>query len=284
MSSIAGLAACSPRSGAESAKLRVVASFYPVAAAAGAVGGQFVDVTNLTPAGVEPHDLELTSATVDKIENADALFYVGSGFQPAIAAAAKRRGHNTVDVANGLLDASHDPHVWLDPTLMAKIVDRVAAGLDKADPRHAAEFAHNVTAYKAKLTALDDDYKAALAHCTRHEIVTAHAAFFYLARRYGLTQRALTGLSPDAEPDPGRIAELAALIKRESVTTVFYEELVPRDFADTLAHDAGVDTAVLNPIEGLTRRQVQAGNDYFSVMRRNLAALTGALACAPQPT
>jgi zinc transport system substrate-binding protein len=283
MSSVAGFAACSSDSGAHSGKLSVVASFYPVAQAVTAVGGPFVEVDNLTPAGVEPHDLELTSATVDKIENADALFYVGSGFQPAIAAAAKRRGHNTVDVSNGLLDASHDPHLWLDPTLMAKIVDRITGMLDKADPRHAGEFAHNAAAYKTKLAELDADYATQLSNCARHEVVTAHAAFFYLGRRYGLTQRAITGVSPDAEPDPQRVADLAALIKRDDVTTVFYEELVPRDFAETLAKDAGVKTDVLNPIEGLTKAEIRAGDDYFSVMRRNLASLAAALSCERSP-
>jgi zinc transport system substrate-binding protein len=274
----------------------VVANFFPIAEAARRVGGRLVHVTSLTPAGVEPHDLELTSREVDEIDGATVVFYVGSGFQPAVAVAAKHRRGLSVDVAAGLLgvgDAeaiarqdgatptanARDPHFWLDPLLMAKAVDRVSAGLDRADPKHATTYDANAVAYKARLSDLDHEYATTLAHCARHEIVTAHAAFFYLARRYGLTQYAITGVSPDAEGDPQRIADLSDLIRRNGVTTVFYEELVPRDFADALAKDAGVKTDVLNPIEGLSKNEVKVGENYLSVMRGNLAALAKALDC-----
>ncbi len=280
---ILGLAAgtaCSDKPD-DTGKTSVVASFFPVAEAGTKVGGDFVAVTNLTPAGVEPHDLELTSEDVDRIEDAGALFYVGSGFQPGVATAAARREGVTVDVAAGLIDAADDdPHFWLDPKLMVQAVDRVQAGLAKADPAHADAFMANAASYKRQLTTLDADYASTLATCARREIVTAHAAFSRLAARYGLVQHAITGVTPDAEPSPQRLAELSDLIKRNHVTTVFYEELVPRDFADTLAKDAGVKAAVLSPIEGLTEKQARAGGSYVSVMRSNLAALSAALDCS----
>jgi zinc transport system substrate-binding protein len=273
--------ACSNKSH-DSKSLSVVANFFPVAEAVREVGGALVDVTNLTPAGVEPHDLELTSRDIDRIAGAALVFYVGSGFQPAVADAAKQRHLPTIDVAAGLLDGA-DAHFWLDPTRMAKAVDRVRAALARTDPAHRADFVRRASAYEAKLAALDAEYSATLSHCARHEIVTAHAAFSYLALRYGLAQHAITGVSPDAEPDPQRLAELSQLVTRDGVTTVFYEELVPRAFADTLAKDAHVKTAVLNPIEGLTKKQTQAGGTYLSVMRDNLAALAAALDCQVAP-
>jgi zinc transport system substrate-binding protein len=276
------LSACgSDGNGDRSDALSVVASFFPVADAARNVGGEFVDVRNLTPAGVEPHEYELTSRDVDRIADAGVVFYVGSDFQPAVEEAAGRRDGPTVDVAARLLDeTAGDPHFWLDPALMSKAVDRVRAGLAKADPDHVERYRANASTYKAKLAALDAEYRAALATCARREIVTAHAAFSYLARRYRLEQRAITGVTPDAEPDPRRLADLSDLIRREGVTTVFYEELVPRDFADTLAKDAGVKTDVLNPIEGLSRDDLDAGEDYISTMRSNLTALARALDCS----
>lgn len=276
--------ACSSESGDDTDELSVVANFFPIAEAAEIVGGGFVDVTNLTPAGVEPHDLELTSDDVDTIEDVDVVLYVGSGFQPGVANAAKRRGDDevTIDVAAGLINAGgDDPHFWLDPALMVEVIDRVLDGLTRADPERAAEFRASAAAYKAKLAALDAGFASGLETCARREIVTAHDAFSYLARRYGLEQLAVTGVTPDAEPAPQRLADLADLIRRRGITTVFYEELVPRDFADTLAREAGVKTAVLSPIEGLTRDEVKAGGGYISVMRSNLAALTAALDCPP---
>ena len=280
-------ASCSSTPKSQDAKLTVVANFYPVAEAARRVGGHRVSVTNLTPSGVEPHDLELTSRDVDRIENADVVLYVGSGFQPAVAKAARGRDKPSVDVASGLLGKREgnatDPHFWLDPKRMARAVDAVARTFAAADKGHAALYASNAAAYTTALAALDAQYAATLATCQRHEIVTAHAAFAYMSERYGLTQLPVTGVSPDAEADPQRIADLADLIKRDGVTTVFYEELVPRDFADVLARETGAKAAALSPIEGLTKDEVKAGDDYLSVMRRNLQALAGALACAVAP-
>jgi zinc transport system substrate-binding protein len=280
------LAACGedPSDGSDDASIQVVASFYPVAEAAARVGGDRVEVTNLTPAGVEPHDIELTSDDLDALADADLVLHTGAGFQPALDDAIDGRDGPSVDVADGLLestDDSVDPHFWLDPTLMAEAVDAVEAALVDLDPTGRDTYAANADEYRAELASLDQELAAGLADCDREAIVTAHAAFSYLARRYGLTQEPITGISPDAEPDPERLADLVDLIEREGTTTVFYEALVPRDFAETLADEAGVDTAVLNPIEGLSNDQIEAGEDYVSTMQANLAALEAALGCRP---
>lgn len=268
--------------GGENGTVSVVASVYPVAEAAKQVGGEHVRVTNLTPAGVEPHDIELSTDDVDRIEDADVVLYVGGGLQPGVEAAARQRATDArVDVAAGLLRKGADPHFWLDPDLMAKAVSRVRNALRRADPQHAQDYAANADQYISKLRLLSAEFSTGLTNCQRDDIVTAHAAFDYLAERYGLTQHAITGVSPESEPDPQRLVELAELIEREGVAVVFYEELVPRDFADTLAEEADVATAVLNPLEGLTQKQAAAGEDYVSVMRKNLVTLITALDCDP---
>jgi zinc transport system substrate-binding protein len=178
-----------------------------------------------------------------------------------------------------LLTRKRDPHFWLDPTRMSRAVDRIARAAAAADPKHAASMRADAARYRRDLAQLDTDFAAGLANCARKEIVTAHAAFGYLAARYGLTQEAVTGISPDAEPSPRRLAQLSTLIKRDRVTTVFFEKLVPRDFADTLAHDAGVTTALLDPVEALTKQEYNSDDTYLTVMRRNLAALRAALDC-----
>jgi zinc transport system substrate-binding protein len=283
------LAACGGNDGNDDGRVHVVASFYPVAEIAGRVGGDRVDVANLTPAGTEPHDLELTPDEAADIEDADLVVYLGEGFQPSVADMAGRQGDRAVDLADALpLDDGEgaddgseiDPHFWLDPQLMSQAVDVVETALAKASPEDEAAFAANAKAYKAELAALDGDFEAGLASCERDQIVTSHAAFHYLARAYGLEQLPIAGLSPESEPDPERLADLAEKIESEGITTVFYEELVSPDVAETLAREAHVTAAVLNPLEGLTSKQVSAGDDYASIMRDNLAALRKALGCA----
>jgi zinc transport system substrate-binding protein len=258
---------------------QVVASFYPLAYAAQQIGGRSVSVHNLTPPGAEPHDLELKPSDVISIQNADLVLYLGNGFQPGVEKAVSSTHADGIDLITGIRqrrgkdEQGHpvpDPHVWLDPNLYAQIATKVGAALDR--PRAAA-------AFNARLRTLDAEYRTGLAHCKRHTIVTSHAAFGYLAKRYKLTQLALEGLSPEAEPSPKALANLIQEVRRSHATTVFFETLVSPKLAQTVARDAHVTTAVLDPIEGLTPTAADHGATYFTVMRSNLTTLRHALAC-----
>jgi zinc transport system substrate-binding protein len=271
--------------------VHVVAAFYPVAYAAERVGSSRVHVTNLTPAGAEPHDLELTPKQIDEVLDADVVFDMGHRFQPAVEDAAKERDKPTVtlldrlpihaggkDVAEGDPNAL-DPHVWLDPVLMQDIVRQVQAALTKADPKGRATYARNADTFVQALRSLDGRYRNALDHCSIHTIVTSHEAFGYLAKRYGLQQEGVSGLSPDAEPDAKRIAQLTDLVKRDHIKVVFTETLVSPRIADTLAREAGVHTDVLDPLEGLSDTAIAHGANYLTVMDKNLTKLSHALNC-----
>lgn len=286
------LAACgSAEDGAGSDdRPQVVAAFYPLFEAAQRVGGDLVRVHNLTPAGTEPHDLELNSRQVDRVQDASVVLLFGRGFQPALERAAERAGGTAVDLlaqSGSLLPAPDgedgleaDPHVWLDPTLQKGLVERVAGALAQADPANRAQYEANAGAYARELDELDSAFSQGLAQCTRRTFVTSHAAFGYLARRYGLTQEPIAGLAPDAEPSPRRMAELAQRVRADGTTTIFYETLASPEVAESLAREAGVGTAVLDPLEGLSDEDVRAGRTYVSVMRDNLAALRAALGCS----
>jgi zinc transport system substrate-binding protein len=290
VTSMLALTGCTRSTADASQGMDVVASFYPLAEAAQVVGGSAVTVTNLTPPGVEPHDLELTPDQIEAIDTADVVLYMGGGFQPAVEDAIGDATGRVIDVSaslralpvpEGESDASlsADPHVWLDPVLYEQVVEQVRAALAEADPTHASAFSSNARSFENRIGALDADYRSALATCARNVIVTSHAAFGYLAQRYGLTQEPISGLSPEAEPTPDRLASLKDLVEREGVTTIFTEELVSPKVAETLAQEAGATTAVLNPLESLTTQDIADGEDYVSVMRDNLATLRGALGC-----
>lgn len=261
---------CGRDSGSRSGRLQVAAAFSTVAELARGVGGEHVDVVDLTPAGAEPHDVELRSSDVDAVERADVLFYLGGPFQPSLNEVAKR-SPRAVDLLRPA--ERSDPHIWLDPRRWAEAVEQVERALSSAQPEGRAAFRQRASGFGAELERLDADYAAGLRQCGRRLIVTSHRSFGPLARRYGLEHEAVTGLSPESEPDPRRLAELADLVRRRGVTTVFAEPLVADDGARTLARDAGVAVAVLDPLEG------EAPGGYLAAMRRNLAALRSALGC-----
>ena len=294
------LAACGGVGAGDSAGPRVVASFYPLEYVAQRVAGDHAEVTGLTAPGQEPHDLELTFKQTADVAEADVLVF-SHGLQPAVDDAVDQSGaEHVVDAAEvadllppGETAAEHeanageeshdhgdedvDPHFWLDPQRLSTVAAAVEEQLAEADPEHRADYAANLAALQDDLTALDGDFEKGLSGCARDTIVVSHDAFGYLAARYGLTVESINGLTPDAEPSPAHLAELADLIESEGITTVFSETLASPELADSLAGDLGLDTAVLDPVEGLTDET--ADEDYLSLMRGNLAALQKANDC-----
>jgi len=282
--------------GSEGDGLTVVAGFYPLEWAAQRVGGDRVGVTNVTPPGAEAHDVELTPRDVAAIGEADLLVYL-DGFQPALdeAAAAEAgdaawdagsaadlvRGAEEPDSApddDGAGEPPLDPHFWLDPVRLAGVGDALAERLAEVDPEGAATYEENAAELRADLEALDAEMQAGLADCAVDTFVTAHDAFGYLAARYGLDVVGINGLSPSQEPDPAQLADIAGLVGERGVTTVYTETLLDPAIAETVASEAGVQTAVLDPVEGITDES--AGDDYLEVMRANLATLQEGQSCS----
>jgi zinc transport system substrate-binding protein len=271
------VAGCGTAPGAKG-KTSVVAAFYPLAFAAEQIGGSKVDVNNLTPPGAEPHDIELTPGDVGRLQQADVVLYLSHGFQPTVEEAVRGARGKRVDILAGLglrkgvgdEAGKTDPHVWLDPVLFARVVRRIGAVL--GEPARARALARRVLA-------LDGEYRRGLAHCARRDFVTSHAAFGYLAARYHLRQVPITGIDPESEPSPQHLRNLIELVRRQHVTTVFFERLVSPRLAETVARDAGAKAAVLDPIEGLTPFEQSHGATYLTLMRQNLYELRKALSC-----
>ncbi|WP_416973371.1 metal ABC transporter substrate-binding protein [Streptomyces sp. 4F14] len=293
------LTGCSSDSAAASSdgKLDVVASFYPMAFLAEQIGGAHVSVESLTEPGQEPHDLEISAKQTARLEKADAIVYL-KNLQPSVDAAVKQSGVKTkVDAASLTTLEKHgnevgghsaesdhtendelaglDPHIWLDPVRYSQVAQGVGTALEKADPDHAADYKKNTADLVARLAALDTQFKTGLADTKTKVFITTHAAFGYLAERYGLTEEAINGLDPESEPSAARVKDLEKMAKADGVTTVFYETLVSDKTAKTIASDANLKTDVLDPIEGITDKS--RGKDYFSVQEANLKALQTAL-------
>ncbi|WP_159803087.1 metal ABC transporter substrate-binding protein [Arthrobacter zhaoguopingii] len=285
------LSACAPSAptgtNGEPASLKVLASFYPLHYVAERVGGEESAVGSVTPPGADPHNLELSPAKVAELADASVLVYA-SGFQAAVDEAVSQVSpEQTIDVADAAdlspADGSSsapdsggaDPHFWLDPQRLAAVADVVAQGFSEIDPENGETYRANAQELSQDLSSLDEEFSTGLADCERRTIVVAHEAYGYLADRYGLKQTGISGIDPESEPAPARIAKLRRVIEGRNVTTIFTESLVNPKVAEVLASDLGMKTALLDPLESLT----DPGKDYLDVMRNNLAALRGALNC-----
>ena len=280
-------------------RLRVLTSFYPMYDFACKIGGDCIDVTNMVSSGTEPHDWEPSTNDLKNLEKADVFIYNGADMEPwaddllvsrsdtlRVVEASENVELRTTDGehehAHEHEDADHhhgdfDPHVWLDPENAKIEMEAIRDALCAADPENSTVFQSNYEKYAAELDALDAEFREKLAPLPNRTIVVAHEAFGYLCDAYGLTQVGIEGLSPDSEPDPGRMAEVIDFVREHSISTIFFEELVSPKVAEAIASETGAQAKMLSPLEGLSDEQAAAGADYFSVMHDNLAALMEAL-------
>lgn len=271
---------------AEVKKIKVAASIFPLYDFARHVGGDQTEVTNITPSGAEPHDYEPSPKDIATIYGAKLFIYNGNGIDSwgdRIQPELERKGVKVLKIS-GLMApvdrpiSSLDPHFWLDPINAQREVDLIANALDGID-QNRKEFDQNRDYFNRQLAELDREYVAGLARCELTEMVVSHNAFNYLANRYHLHVFYISGLSPDEEPSPHRMAELVTLARQKQIKYIFFETLVSPKLAATIASEIGAKTMVLNPIEGLTDRENAQGKDYVSLMKENLANLRTALQC-----
>ena len=284
---------------ADDGRLRVLTSFYPMYDFACKIGGDCIDVTNMVPSGTEPHDWEPSTNDLKNLEKADVFIYNGADMEPwaddllvsrsdtlHVVEASENVELRTTDGehehAHEHEGADHhhgdfDPHVWLDPENAKIEMEAIRDALCAADPENSTVFQSNYEKYAAELDALDAEFREKLAPLPNRTIVVAHEAFGYLCDAYSLTQVGIEGLSPDSEPDPGRMAEVIDFVREHSISTIFFEELVSPKVAEAIASETGAQAKMLSPLEGLSDEQAAAGADYFSVMHDNLAALMEAL-------
>jgi zinc transport system substrate-binding protein len=273
----------------------VVTSFYPLYEFTRQVAGASARVVSLVPAGAEPHDWEPSPQDLVLVREARLLIYNGAGLDPWVSRLVAEPPSSGIVIVRategvplltstpssrgGAALPAPDPHVWLDPVLAQSMVETIRAALAKMDPDHANTYAENARRFVAELQTLHEKFRAGLESCARREVVASHAAFAYLAQRYGLTVVSVVGLTPESEPDPARLASIVRFARERKVKYIFFEPLVSRGLAETLARETGAETLVFNPIEGVTREEQAAGRGYIALMEENLKNLRLALDC-----
>jgi len=273
----------------KSGKLAVATSFYPLYFFTSQIGGDLVDVFNLTPAGSEPHEYDLTSGDILKIKKSQMLVLNGGleVWADAVKENIKNDNIFVLMVGDGLLDNSQnefgetvkDPHIWLSPSLAIKISEKIYQGLVQVDPKNQNYYESNLDILKAKLNNLENEFSQGLENCQKKEFVTSHRAFSYLSKEFDLYQMSIAGLSTEEEPSLKQMTEITQFVKDNDIKYIFFESLGNTELTQTIANETGAQVLVLNPIEGLTDGELSQGKDYFSEMRVNLKNLRLALEC-----
>ena len=286
----------------------VAVSSYPLAFIAETVGGDKVEIVDLSSSGGHAHEMELSPAQVNQLSSASVALYLSQGFQPAVETAIQRTGVTSLDGFTAIPEGdiiSGDPHVWLDPLAVAEIGDELAATLADLDPANAEYFKANARDLDATMSEIDGEYSTALAACGGQTLLTTHEAFGYLAKRYDLEQVGILGVDPDAEPSPARLVEISKLIEDRGVTALFVEpagaahdhdhesegedhdheneadhdhesDATTAPGSDKLASALGIPQETLDTLE----TQVDPTRDLVDVFRSNLVSLQHGLSCA----
>jgi zinc transport system substrate-binding protein len=280
--------------------VKVLTSIFPLREFAAAVVGERGEVSLLLPPGAGVHTWQPRPGDILRLAASDLFISVGSGLEPWLSDVVKAVPSgklHLLEVSRGLAllpakadepepaGAGHvhgpfDPHFWLDFGLDATVIDRIIEALAAIDPAGAGFFRENGESYKVRLRELDSRFREGLKDCAGRQLVIAgHAAFGYLAKKYGLAQTSLYGLSPDSQPRPKQMMKVVDFCRRENIRTVFFEASVPPDLARTLAAEIHGRILVLHAGHNLTREQVMKGLGFFDIMEENLRSLREGLGC-----
>ena len=281
---------------------------YPLQFVAERVGGDRVAVTNLTPPGAEPHDLELTPQDVARRQRRRPRRLPSPASSPRSTTPSRprRRTPRSTSPSAGRVDLvaaeptrhddegehadeEHSPTTATTTAASTRTSGSTRPGWPTSPTRSPTGSPRSTPSTPPTIAANAADLRAELEHARRRaragprrpatarDLVTSHEAFGYLADRYDLHQVGISGLSPDAEPTPATLAEVADVVREHGVTTIYYETLVAPGIAETVAGETGAPTAVLDPIEGSPTTPTA---DYFAIMRANLAALEEGRGCS----
>lgn len=265
----------------ESGRIKVVVSFYPLSFLAQEIGKELVEVTNITPAGVEPHDYELTARDIMAVQQAKLIILNGGQFEAwgeKVKEDLRGSGVFVLEASEGLVIES-DPHVWLSPELLKKEVALIEERLGLLDPTNSSYYYENGKELNRKLEKLQMEYRQGLANCKTRDFVTSHKAFDYLAREFGLNQISIAGLTPEEEPSTKQLVEVTKLAKEKDIKYIFFEKLVSPKLSETIANEVGARTLILDPVEGISDNDLIRGKNYLTVMQENLINLRLALEC-----
>lgn len=264
--------------GQKSATPKIYTSFYPVYDFTKKIVGDDVEVVNLTPPGVEAHDFELDARTMGELGDAKLVFAVGLHMEPWLENAEKNFPDvRFVKLSDGIatheIDGVTDPHIWLSFENAKKMAETIADALSEIVPEKAEDFRARKDGFVGELAALQADYIEQTADLTDRTLVVTHAAFGYLADEIRFTQVPIEGLGSETEPDAATMRRVIDFVKAHKIPVIYAAEALSPKTAETVSRETGATVRVLDPVENLDTARREAGEDYLSIMKQNLATL-----------
>lgn len=290
-------------------KLNVYTTIYPLQYLTERVGGDHINVENIIPAGADTHSFEPSSKAMVKIAQGDAFIYSGTGidgFSEAVKKSLEKEDVQIVNAAEGVNliqstevdshedhadktdehegeEGEHDenldvdPHVWLDPNRAIKLAENIKNSLVQLKPDAKEDFENNFSALKQDLKNLDQEFKDMVNKAPKKTFIVSHSAYGYWEDVYGLKQIGISGLSPTDEPSQKQLKEIIETAQKNQVSYILFEPNVSNKVAEVVKKEVGADTLTLHNLESLTEDDVKNGENYLSIMRKNIASLQKAL-------
>ena len=258
-----------------SGKLQIYTSVYPIYDFTKKIGGEKITVYNMTKAGAEPHDFEITSKDMANLSKADLFIYNGGGMEHWVDAVKDvLQNIKYIDSSSNINNQNNlDPHFWLSPKNAKIQMENIKNGLIEIDSESKDYYQSNYNLYANRLDELDNKIKISLSNIKNRNLVLTHPAFGHFCKEYSLNQIAIAR----DEADPKAMAEIITFIKNNDIKAIFYEEFSSSKLVDSIAKETQIKILTLNPIESLSEKNIEAGEDYFSIMEKNLISLLDGL-------
>ena len=255
-------------------KLQIYTSIYPIYDFTKKIGGEKITVYNMTKAGAEPHDFEITSKDMANLSKADLFIYNGGGMEHWVDSVKNALNIKYVDSSSNINNQNNlDPHFWLSPKNAKIQMENIKNGLIEINSENKNYYESNYNLYASRLDKFDNKIKNSLSNIKNRNLVLTHPAFGHFCKEYSLTQIAIVR----DEADPKAMAEIITFIKNNDIKAIFYEEFSSSKLADSIAKETQIKILTLNPIESLSEKDIEAGEDYFSIMEKNLISLLDGL-------
>lgn len=283
-------------------KKTVMTTFYPVYYLASRIGGEAVNVEMLLESGQDAHSYESTAKDAVAVQEADLFIYQDDEmefFVSDLLSIVDQEATQVHESTEGieLLSGDHnheeeehdhehdheheeghshefDPHTWLDPNFYSQQAENVKNALIELDPANEATYTENAAKLSEELTALNEEFNVGLADLKNRTIVVQHEAFGYLAHAYDLEQLAISGLANNAEPSAKQLAEMTNVVNERNIQVIYVDPTTSTTISETVSQATGAELRPLRTLEFITEEEIEQGEDYFSIMRENLAQLT----------
>ena len=257
-----------------SGKPAIYTSIYPIYDFTKKIGGEKIAVYNMTKAGAEPHDFEITSKDMANLSKADLFIYNGGGMEHWVDSVKNALNIKYVNSSSNINNENNlDPHFWLSPKNAKIQMENIKNGLIEIDSENKNYYESNYNLYANRLDELDNKIRNSLSNIKNRNLVLTHPAFGHFCKEYSLTQIAIAR----DEADPKAMAEIITFVKNNNVKAIFYEEFSSSKLVDSIAKETEIKILTLNPIESLSEENIEAGEDYFSIMEKNLNSLLDGL-------